>query len=141
MSAEANTSSAAATRAVFDRLLAAASGDAVVPNATDEKPRLRASTDERAFAVGHVDYSDDDQMIGPSSNAFTARSGCRSPSPNASSSMSQRNLETILEAIRFLEGDVPCGAISVGGDAAADGNRWRSPPLVRLGGFAQMQRC
>ena len=95
---------------VFDRLVAT-SGDAVVPVADDDSVKVKLedrASRSRCFVDCNWATVSGDHVVGPEDLAV-AMTNCRSPSPNlTSSSMSQRNLETILKAIRYLEGDGPC---------------------------------
>lgn len=90
---------------VIDRTVTT-SGDAVVPVVDDDSVKLEDHASRRRCLV---DYNwaavSGDHVVVPEDLAVVV-ANCRSPSPNlTSSSMSQRNLETILKAIRFLEGD------------------------------------
>ena len=84
------------------------SGDAVVPIAAIDDKRAKVEVDEdRMFSVTSPRRYDDDNnycIVGP--EVLSVDGGPLSLSAGGlQSSMSQRNLETILEAIRFLEGD------------------------------------
>jgi len=94
---------------VYERLMAT-SGDAVVPVADDDS--LKVTSEDCLSSRRMVDCKwttlNDDHIVEPKQLSI-AMATCRSPSPSLmSSSMSQRNLETILKAIRYLEGDTSC---------------------------------